>query len=173
MNGRAARVPGSVISMAEDDPEAGAGPHDSIVGRVEARLASGHAQGPVESPADYRVAVGKGTGYAAGIAVGVAGLAVIGNAWLGVWASHLGTWPSRGKLWALASSSAWRWGTLVGLVLLVGLAHLLARRGRRWAPFVAAAACLLVVGVSAYAVGYRVDELTGGWTFYEPESLAE
>jgi hypothetical protein len=142
----------------DDDPDPSTStPFDSVVGRVEAQLARGRPSGALDPPSPAPVAIvrrGRGDGardYATGIAIGIAVVGVLLQIWVGYEvATYRTTWEMfapeslRPSAAGVVASTAWRYGAPVVLAGLVGLAHVLAGRGRRWPALVIA-----VVAVAA------------------------
>jgi hypothetical protein len=161
----------------DDEPGAGgSSPFDSIVGREEARLARGLPRGAIESPPpDPPLAPGSGRIYAAGAALGVAVLAAVVNAWITHTCAALAIFlPPTGSHAELVSSPGWRWGSLAGGVALCAGAAVLARRGRYWPSYVAAAAGVAILVMSLAGLHDRIGlPADTGWTFYTPDSLRE
>jgi hypothetical protein len=161
----------------DDEPAAGGStPFDSVVGREEARLSRGLPRGAVESPPpDPPLAPGRLQTYAAGIALGVAVLATAVNAWITRECASLATViRPTGSRAAFVASPGWRWGSLVGGVALCVGAAVLARRGRHWPAYVAAAVGAAILAMSLAGLHDRLEVPDDtGWTFYTPESLRE
>jgi hypothetical protein len=161
--------------MVEDeDPGPASGAFDSVVGRVEAQLARGRPSGPVEAP-EPQVVPDRGVrarGFRAGVLLGVLGSVVVVQLWLSLALAQLASNrpepPSVSRWVDVVSTGAWRWGMFAMLLLLSGSAYSLSRRGKRWPLVSALVTALVVLGLTAYAVSYRVNELTGGWTLYGP-----
>jgi hypothetical protein len=165
----------------EDEPAAAASSaFDSVVGRVEAQLSRGRPSGPVEAPPAQIVAdrvARESRGLRTGILIGVLGFAILVDVWLSIAMGRLAAnvpEPSASRWVEVVATPAWRWGMLAMLGLLSGSAYMLTRRGKRWPLISATVTALIIVALTAYAVSYRVNELTrgdSGWTMYAPPSL--
>ena len=155
--------------MVEDEEPAASGAFDSVVGRVEAQLARGRPSGAVEAPerevVPDRPGV-RGRGFRAGVMLGVLCSIIVVQLWLSLALARLAANrpdpPSVSKWVDVVSSGAWRWGMLAMMLLLAGSAYKLSGRGKRWPMVSALVTTLVVLGLTAYAVSYRVNELTSG-----------
>lgn len=165
--------------MVDDDEPASAASSafDSVVGRVEAQLSRGRPSGPVEAPEPQVVANRTAPdvrGFRTGVVLGLLAAAIVVDLWLSIAMGRLATnlpAPSASRWVAVVATGAWRWGMLGLLVLLSASAYTLFRRGKRWPLVSAVITAAIVVGLTAYAVSYRVNEVTAdrGWTAIEPD----
>lgn len=102
--------------------------------------------------------------YRTGVIVGLTAFAIVVEVWLAIALGRLAEFasstPSGSAVVGMVSAARWRWGAVIGLSALAIVGHVAAGRGKRWPVAVAAAITAVVVGLTAYAISYRVNELT-------------
>jgi hypothetical protein len=132
---------------------------------AEEHLAFVHAIEAPEAPdvSAQRLQIGA-RDYRTGVVVGVTAFAIAVEVWLAVALGRLTEFaasaPSRSAMVNTVTAPWWRWGAVIGLSALAFIGHVAAGRGKKWPIAVAATLTAVVVGLTAYAISYRVNELT-------------
>lgn len=132
---------------------------------AEEQIAFVHAIEAPEAPdvSAQRLQIGA-RDYRTGVIVGVTAFAIAVEVWLAVAIGRLAEFaasaPSRSAMVNTVFAPWWRWGAVLALSALAVIGHVAAGRGKRWPIAIAAALTAIVVGMTAYAISYRVNELT-------------
>jgi hypothetical protein len=135
--------------------------------QAEADADSGVFAVPVEAPEPEVVArrtAWNPREFRAGVVVGSLWCVVVLHCWLEIALFAMngqrgGSW-SGSAIASLAGGKGWATLTTVLLVACPVIARVSARRGARWPVYAAVAVALIVLALSAYAISYRVNELT-------------